>query len=85
MQTAVVKMLEVSFKIRFPALLPFFVNSVLLISTMMSGYLIYFQIDEKTIVSSTGALSLEKVPEKMILIGAGIIGLELVSLVPRIY
>ena len=30
-------------------------------------------------MSSTGALSLEKVPERMIVIGAGVIGLELVS------
>lgn len=38
------------------------------------------KIDEKTIVSSTGALSLEKVPEKMVVIGAGVIGVELVSI-----
>ena len=38
------------------------------------------QIDEKVIISSTGALSLNRVPEKMILIGAGVIGVELVSL-----
>jgi dihydrolipoamide dehydrogenase len=37
------------------------------------------EIDEKTIVSSTGALDLEKVPGKMIVIGAGVIGLELGS------
>jgi pyruvate/2-oxoglutarate dehydrogenase complex dihydrolipoamide dehydrogenase (E3) component len=36
------------------------------------------QIDEETIVSSTGALSLKQVPKKMVLIGAGVIGLELV-------
>lgn len=29
-------------------------------------------------MSSTGALSLERVPERMIVIGAGVIGLELV-------
>lgn len=34
-------------------------------------------IDEKKIVTSTGALELDKVPEKMIVIGAGIIGLEM--------
>ncbi|WP_025896898.1 dihydrolipoyl dehydrogenase [Sneathiella glossodoripedis] len=34
-------------------------------------------IDEKQIVSSTGALELKKVPKKMIVIGAGVIGLEL--------
>ena len=36
-------------------------------------------IDEEQIVSSTGALSLKAVPEKMIIIGAGVIGLELVG------
>lgn len=37
------------------------------------------QIDEDTIVSSTGALSLKKVPEELIVIGAGVIGVELVG------
>ena len=37
-----------------------------------------FQIDEETVVSSTGALSLKQVPQKMIVIGAGVIGVELV-------
>uniref|UniRef100_A0A1B6BYM7 Dihydrolipoyl dehydrogenase n=1 Tax=Clastoptera arizonana TaxID=38151 RepID=A0A1B6BYM7_9HEMI len=41
-------------------------------------------IDEETIVSSTGALSLKKVPEKLILIGAGVIGLELGSVWSRL-
>ena len=34
-------------------------------------------VDEKKIVTSTGALELDKVPQKMIVIGAGIIGLEM--------
>jgi dihydrolipoamide dehydrogenase len=34
-------------------------------------------IDEKQIVSSTGALTLEKVPGKLVVIGGGVIGLEL--------
>ena len=42
------------------------------------------EIDEETIVSSTGALSLKKVPEKMVLIGAGVIGLELGSVWSRL-
>ncbi|KAI6177915.1 Dihydrolipoyl dehydrogenase [Aphelenchoides fujianensis] len=42
------------------------------------------EIDEKQIVSSTGALSLEKVPEKLIVIGAGVIGLELGSVWQRL-
>ena len=42
------------------------------------------EIDEKVIVSSTGALDLEKVPQKMIVIGAGVIGLELGSVWSRL-
>lgn len=42
------------------------------------------EVDEKTIVSSTGALSLDAVPEKMVLIGAGVIGLELGSVWQRL-
>jgi dihydrolipoamide dehydrogenase len=41
-------------------------------------------IDEKKVVSSTGALSLDAVPEKMIVIGAGVIGLELGSVWARL-
>ncbi len=36
-------------------------------------------IDEETIVSSTGALALKKVPKKLIVIGGGYIGLEMGS------
>ena len=42
------------------------------------------EIDEKTIVSSTGALSLETVPQKLLIVGAGIIGLELGSVWSRL-
>ena len=42
------------------------------------------KIDEKVIVSSTGALSLEKVPGKMIVVGGGVIGLELGSVWSRL-
>jgi dihydrolipoamide dehydrogenase len=41
-------------------------------------------IDERRIVSSTGALSLEKVPEKLLIVGAGVIGLELGSVWRRL-
>ncbi len=41
-------------------------------------------IDEKQIVSSTGALTLEKVPASMVVIGAGVIGLELGSVWSRL-
>ncbi|KAL5496101.1 LPD1 [Sanghuangporus vaninii] len=41
-------------------------------------------IDEKRIVSSTGALDLTKVPKKMVVIGGGVIGLELGSVWSRL-
>jgi dihydrolipoamide dehydrogenase len=41
-------------------------------------------IDEERIVSSTGALALKQVPKRMIVIGAGIIGLELGSVWRRL-
>ena len=42
------------------------------------------KIDEKTIVSSTGALSFDKVPKELIVIGGGYIGLELSSVWKRL-
>lgn len=42
------------------------------------------EMDEERIVSSTGALSLKEVPEKMVLIGAGVIGVELGSVWSRL-
>ena len=42
------------------------------------------EIDEESIVSSTGALSLEAVPQKLLIVGAGIIGLELGSVWRRL-
>jgi dihydrolipoamide dehydrogenase len=42
------------------------------------------EIDEKRIISSTGALTLDKVPEKLLVIGAGVIGLELGSVWRRL-
>ena len=42
------------------------------------------KIDEKNIVSSTGALSLNKVPEKLAVIGGGYIGLEMGSVWSRL-
>ena len=41
-------------------------------------------IDERQIVSSTGALELAKVPSKLVVIGAGVIGLELGSVWRRL-
>ncbi|MBA4796568.1 MAG: dihydrolipoyl dehydrogenase [Rhizobiales bacterium] len=42
------------------------------------------EIDEKVIVSSTGGIALEKVPGKMIVVGGGVIGLELGSVWSRL-
>ena len=42
------------------------------------------EIDEKVIVSSTGALNLNKVPKKMVVVGGGYIGLEMGSVWSRL-
>ena len=42
------------------------------------------EIDEKQIVSSTGALELDEVPQHLVVIGAGVIGLELGSVYARL-
>ncbi|MCY4180796.1 MAG: dihydrolipoyl dehydrogenase [Litoreibacter sp.] len=42
------------------------------------------EIDEKVVVSSTGALELGKIPKKLVVIGAGVIGLELGSVYKRL-
>ncbi|WP_346893681.1 dihydrolipoyl dehydrogenase [uncultured Roseibium sp.] len=42
------------------------------------------EIDEKQVVSSTGALDLDKVPGKLVVVGGGVIGLELGSVWNRL-
>ena len=42
------------------------------------------EINEKVVVTSTGALELGKIPKKMVVIGAGVIGLELGSVYTRL-
>lgn len=42
------------------------------------------KIDQRQVVTSTGALSLEKIPKRLVVIGAGVIGLELGSVYQRI-
>ncbi|WP_312879861.1 dihydrolipoyl dehydrogenase [Phyllobacterium trifolii] len=42
------------------------------------------EFDEKVIISSTGALELEKVPERLVVVGGGVIGLELGSVWARL-
>ena len=50
------------------------------VSTSLPG----IKIDEKVVVSSTGAISFEKVPKDLIVIGGGYIGLELSSVWQRL-
>ena len=42
------------------------------------------EVDEKVVVTSTGALELPKVPKRMVVIGAGVIGLEMGSVYARL-
>jgi dihydrolipoamide dehydrogenase len=42
------------------------------------------EVDEQVVVTSTGALTLGKIPRKMVVIGAGVIGLELGSVYARL-
>jgi dihydrolipoamide dehydrogenase len=42
------------------------------------------KIDEEIILTSTGALSLKKIPKNMVVIGAGVIGLEMASVYSRL-
>lgn len=44
----------------------------------------FLPFDEKTILSSTGALALEKVPSSLLVVGAGVIGVELGSVYSRL-
>ena len=42
------------------------------------------EVDEKVVVTSTGALALGKVPKRLVVVGAGVIGLELGSVYARL-
>lgn len=44
----------------------------------------FLKYDEKTILSSTGALSLDYVPKEMLVVGGGVIGLEMTSVWARL-
>lgn len=44
----------------------------------------FLKFDEKRVVSSTGALSLKEVPKRLVIIGAGVIGLEMGSVWSRL-
>src|SRR5246500_2556840 len=59
-------------------------TSIILATGSESTRLPGIDIDEKRIVSSTGALSLDRVPERLTVIGGGYIGLELGSVWQRL-
>ncbi len=59
-------------------------NNIVIATGSVPADLPGLTVDEETIVSSTGALSLKSVPNKMIVIGAGYIGLELGSVWRRL-
>jgi dihydrolipoamide dehydrogenase len=59
-------------------------NHIIIASGSEPSALPGIEIDEKIVVTSTGALALDKIPTKMIVIGAGVIGLELGSVYARL-
>ena len=59
-------------------------KSIVIATGSVSAALPGIEIDEKQVVTSTGALSLEKVPGKLLVVGAGVIGLELGSVWQRL-
>ena len=59
-------------------------NNIIVASGSEPSTIPNVEIDEKIIVSSTGALSLSKIPKTMTVIGAGVIGLELGSVYARL-
>jgi dihydrolipoamide dehydrogenase len=59
-------------------------NKILIATGSESASLPGINIDEQTIVSSTGALTLKTVPENMIVVGGGYIGLEMGSVWQRL-
>jgi dihydrolipoamide dehydrogenase len=59
-------------------------KNIVIASGSVSANLPGIEIDEETIVSSTGALALTAVPKRLLVIGAGVIGLELGSVWARL-
>jgi dihydrolipoamide dehydrogenase len=59
-------------------------RNIVIASGSVAASLPGIEIDEERIVTSTGALRLGKVPERLLVIGAGIIGLELGSVWQRL-
>ncbi len=59
-------------------------TNIVIASGSVSANLPGIEIDEKQVVTSTGALALEKVPGHLLVVGAGVIGLELGSVWGRL-
>ena len=59
-------------------------SSIIIATGSVPISLPFLPIDETTVVSSTGALSLKEIPKKLIVIGAGAIGVELASIYSRL-
>ena len=59
-------------------------KNIVIASGSVAASLPGIEIDEKVVVTSTGALELPKVPKKLVVIGAGVIGLELGSVYARL-
>ena len=59
-------------------------KSIIIASGSTPSTLPGIEVDEKVVVTSEGALALGKVPKKMVVIGAGVIGLELGSVYTRL-
>lgn len=59
-------------------------KNIIIASGSVPSSLPGIEIDEEVVVTSTGALSLPKIPKKMTVIGAGVIGLELGSVYARL-
>lgn len=59
-------------------------TSILIATGSESATLKGIEVDEKSVVSSTGALEFSKVPKKLLVVGAGVIGLELGSVWARL-
>ena len=59
-------------------------KNIIIASGSVPSSLPGIEIDEEIVVTSTGALTLPKIPKKMVVIGAGVIGLELGSVYARL-
>ena len=59
-------------------------KNIIIASGSVPSSLPGIEIDEETVVTSTGALTLSKIPKKLVVIGAGVIGLELGSVYARL-